>query len=85
MGCLHYVVPAGDVLGKAMEIAQKIAANGPLAVKAMRQSARACLGRPADDALRLELEFAAPVFQTEDAKEGPRAFMEKRSPVYRGR
>ncbi|MEE8302334.1 MAG: enoyl-CoA hydratase-related protein [Candidatus Tectomicrobia bacterium] len=85
LGFLNYVVPAGEVLAKAIEIAQKIAANGPLAVKAIRQSARACLGHPEDDALRMELELAAPVFQTEDAKEGPRAFMEKRSPVYRGR
>ena len=85
LGFLNYVVPTHELLAKSMEIAQKIAANGPLAVKAIRQSARACLGRPEEDALRMELEFAAPVFQTEDAKEGPRAFMEKRSPVYRGR
>ena len=85
LGFLNYVVPADEVLAKAIAIAQKIAANGPLAVKAIRQSARACLGQPEDDALRMELELAAPVFQTEDAKEGPRAFMEKRSPVYRGR
>ena len=85
LGFLNYVVPAGEVLAKAIEIAQKIAANGPLAVKAIRQSARACLGHPEDDALRMELELAALVFQTEDAKEGPRAFMEKRAPVYRGR
>lgn len=85
LGFLNYVVPAGEVLTKAMGIARKIAANGPLAVKAIRQSVRACLGHPEADALRMELELAAPVFQTEDAKEGPRAFMEKRSPVYRGR
>jgi enoyl-CoA hydratase len=85
LGFLNYVVPTNELLAKSMQIAQKIAANGPLAVKAIRQSARACLGRPEEDALRMELEFSAPVFQTEDAKEGPRAFMEKRSPVYRGR
>ncbi len=85
LGFLNHVVSAGEVLAKAREIAQKIAANGPLAVKAIRQSARACLGRPEDDALRMEREIAAPVFHTEDAKEGPRSFMEKRAPVYRGR
>ena len=85
LGFLNYVVPADELLTKSREIAQKIAANGPLAVKAIRQSARACLGRPEEDALRMELAFSAPVFQTEDAKEGPRAFMEKRAPVYRGR
>ncbi len=85
LGFLNYVVPAEELLAKSMEIAQKIAANGPLAVKAIRQSARACLGRPEEEGLRLELEFSAPVFDTEDAVEGPRAFMEKRAPVYRGR
>lgn len=78
------IVPADELLAKSIEIAQKIVGNGPLAVKAIRQSAQACLGRPEEDALRMELEFADPVFQTEDAQEGPRAFMEKRPPVYRG-
>lgn len=82
-GFLNHVT--GDVMGKAMEIAGKIAANGPLAVKAIRRSARACLGLPENEALKLETEISAPVFQTEDAKEGPRAFMEKRAPVYHGR
>ncbi len=83
LGFLNYVTD--DPLAKALEIAGKIAANGPLAVKAIRRSARACLGLPERAALDLEHEIAAPVFQTEDAKEGPRAFMEKRAPVYRGR
>ena len=82
-GFLNYVVD--DVLAKAMEIANKIAANGPLAVKAIRRSVKACLGKPEFDALQIENEISAPVFLTEDAKEGPRAFMEKRVPVYKGR
>ena len=83
LGFLNYVT--GDVMGKAMEIAAKIAANGPLAVKAIRRSARECLGKPEREALALENEISMPVFQTEDAREGPRAFMEKRLPVYHGR
>jgi len=82
-GFLNYVTD--DYMGKAMEIAEKIAANGPIAVRAIRRSARACLGVPELDALKLETELSAPVFKTEDAQEGPRAFMEKRKPVYRGR
>ncbi len=85
LGFLNYVVPADELMAKSMEIAQKIAANGPLAVKAIRQSARACLGRTEEEGLRMELDYSAPVFDTEDAVEGPRAFMEKRTPVYRGR
>ena len=68
-----------------MELAGKIAANGPIAVQAIRRSARACQGRPEEEAMKMESRFAAPVFRTEDAREGPRAFMEKRKPVYEGR
>lgn len=83
LGFLNYVTD--DVMGKAMEIAEKIAANGPLAVKAIRRSAKQCLGLAEQDALRLETQISAPIFQTEDAREGPRAFMEKRTPQYKGR
>jgi enoyl-CoA hydratase len=85
LGFLNYVVPAGQVLDRALEIAGKIAANGPIAVRAIRKSARACLGVPEQEALQIESQLSAPVFGTEDAREGPRAFMEKRQPVYRGR
>ena len=82
-GFLNYVTD--DAVGKAMEIAEKIAANGPLAVKAIRHSVKECLGKPEREALKIENEISAPIFQTEDAREGPRAFMEKRQPVYKGR
>ncbi|HBF99618.1 MAG TPA: crotonase/enoyl-CoA hydratase family protein, partial [Alphaproteobacteria bacterium] len=48
-------------------------------------SARECIGHPEKEALAMEAKFSAPVFQTEDAKEGPKAFMEKREPVFKGR
>ena len=83
LGFLNYVTD--DIMPKALEIAEKIASNGPLAVKAIRRSAKACLGLPEQEAMRLESEISGPVFQTEDAREGPRAFMEKRQPVYHGR
>ena len=82
LGFLNYVTE--DVMHKALEIAHKIAANGPLAVKAIRRSVKACLGKPEAEALALEVEISGPVFLTEDAKEGPRAFLEKRAPGYRG-
>lgn len=83
IGFLNYVTQ--DVKAKATEIAEKIAANGPIAVKAIRRSAKACLGVPEREAMKIETELSTPVFQTDDAKEGPRAFLEKRAPVYQGR
>lgn len=83
LGFLNYVTD--DVVGKAMDIAEKISANGPLAVKAIRRSVKECLGKPEAEGMKIESRISGPVFQTEDAKEGPKAFMEKRKPVYHGR
>ena len=84
-GFLNYVVEPAELMNKAMQIAEKLVANGPLAVQAIRKSAREVWGRPEEEALKLESTYSAPVFQTEDAIEGPKAFMEKRLPVYKGR
>jgi enoyl-CoA hydratase len=84
-GFLNYVVEPAELMNKAMQIAEKLAANGPIAVQAIRKSARQVWGHPEKEALKLESTFSAPVFQTEDAVEGPKAFMEKRAPVYKGR
>ncbi|NKC16082.1 MAG: crotonase/enoyl-CoA hydratase family protein [Gammaproteobacteria bacterium] len=84
LGFLNHLVAEDQVLDKAMEVARKIAANGPIAVRAIRHSARQCLGHPEAAALAMEREFSNPVFQTQDAVEGPRAFMEKRQPQYEG-
>jgi len=82
LGFLNYVVE--DPVAKAMEIANKIAANGPIAVKAIRKSVKECLGKPEGEAMQIESRISGPVFRTRDAQEGPRAFMEKRQPVYKG-
>ena len=84
-GFLNYVVEPTELMNKAIQIAEKLAANGPIAVQAIRKSAREVWGRPEEEALKLESTFSVPVFQTEDAIEGPKAFMEKRAPVYKGR
>jgi enoyl-CoA hydratase len=84
-GFLNYVVNDEDVLDKAFEIAGRIAANGPVAVRAIRQSVREAIGMSELNALERERELAAPVYRTEDAREGPRAFTEKRTPEFRGR
>jgi enoyl-CoA hydratase len=84
-GLIGHVVPKGTALQKALEIADAICANGPLAVKAVLRSLRETEGLPEDEALKIELEIGMRVFATEDAKEGPRAFAEKRTPNFTGR
>lgn len=85
VGLINKVVPQDNVMQAAMEYAAKLAKNGPIAVQAIRRSARECLGHPEKIGMDMEKKFAAPVFKTEDAVEGPRAFMEKREPVFKGR
>ncbi|MEU8828372.1 crotonase/enoyl-CoA hydratase family protein [Streptomyces sp. NPDC048636] len=83
IGLIGHVVEDGTALDKALEIAGLINANGPLAVEAVKASVYETAGMTEADGLRSELERGWPVFDTADAKEGSRAFAEKRPPVYR--
>jgi enoyl-CoA hydratase len=85
MGLIGHVVPDGQALARAMELAETVAANGPLAVRAMLQTIRDTEGMPENDAFALEAKLGIAVFQSDDAKEGPRAFKEKRKPNFKGR
>lgn len=85
IGLIGHVVPDGKALDKAMELAQMIAANGPLAVEAILKSVQETASLPEADALKLEFEIGWPIFSTEDSKEGPRAFAEKRAPQWKKR
>jgi enoyl-CoA hydratase len=84
-GFLNHVVPREELMDRALAIARRIAANGPLAVQAIRASVRACQGLPEEQALQLESQFAEPILHTLDAQEGPRAFLEERTPRFLGR
>ncbi len=83
-GLIGYVVPDGGALEKALEIAERIGACGPIAVQAVKRTLVESDGMHIDDALKLDLENGQPVFKTKDAKEGPTAFMEKRKPNFSG-
>lgn len=85
LGLVNYVTPADQVMAKAEELAAAIAANGPLAVKAIKQGVRRATGRPYEEGFKIENEVTRPVMKSRDAQEGPRAFMEKRKPNYQGR
>jgi len=84
-GFLNRVVPRERLMPTAEEIAIRIAENGPLAVQAIKRSVREGMGLSLKEALNKEMEIGLPTFMTEDAREGPRAFREKRKPVYKGR
>jgi len=84
MGLLNYVVPAEQLMDKALELASKLAANAPLAVQKVKEGVLRSSGLPLEQAYQVENEVSAVVMQSRDAREGPRAFKEKRSPVFIG-
>jgi enoyl-CoA hydratase/carnithine racemase len=84
-GVVNRLVPAGQALEAALELARQIAGNGPLAVQGTKRILSEGQGWPAEEAFARQWEVYAPIRASEDAKEGARAFTEKRAPVWRGR
>ena len=85
MGLLNEIVPRSQLLDHAREWASRIAENAPLAVAATKESAlRGLAAESFDEALRIEARISARILQTDDAREGPRAFTEKRAPRWTG-
>ncbi|GAC00002.1 MULTISPECIES: crotonase/enoyl-CoA hydratase family protein [Gordonia] len=83
-GLIGHVVEDGKALDKALELAEKIAANGPLAVQGILKTIRDTEGLHELDAFELDAKIGVSVFKSKDAKVGPRAFAEKRTPEFTG-
>jgi enoyl-CoA hydratase len=83
-GLINRLVPAGEALAAARELATKIAANAPLALAATKRIIVESADWPSAHAFAKQAEISAPVFGSKDAIEGAAAFAEKRPPVWRG-
>ncbi len=84
VGLVGHAVPDGEAMDKARALADKIAANGPLAVRGIKESIRAAAYLPEEEAFVKEMEIGMGVMASKDAREGPKAFLQKRPPVFTG-
>ena len=85
IGLVNEVVPAPDLHAAAQAMAERIAANAPLSVLAAKRTVALIAEMPLSRAYRAADEIWKPVYESEDAQEGPAAFSEKRRPVWKGR
>lgn len=85
IGLLNALVPAPDLMSHALGVADRIAANAPLAVRATLEGVRELSGMDLEQAYARQEEIGRPLRRTEDAREAQRAFVEKRPPRFEGR
>jgi enoyl-CoA hydratase len=85
MGLLNEVCRPADLMARAYDYAHRITANGPFAVRKTKESVLRGLATDMEEAYRIESEISGQVFSSEDAKEGPKAFAEKRLPNWQNR
>lgn len=84
IGLINEVVEPAEVLPRAEALAQRLVRNGPLAVRKIKETVLRTNGVPLNEAFEIENECSAAVMTSKDAREGPRAFREKREPVFTG-
>ena len=85
IGLVNKVVSREELMPTAEKLAKKLCSNGPLTVRAIKESAMRGLDLPLEHALRINSTLTHINHTTEDSMEGPRAFIEKREPQYKGR
>ncbi|MER5787368.1 crotonase/enoyl-CoA hydratase family protein [Streptomyces sp. NPDC001980] len=85
LGLVNRVVPEGQALEAALQLAGRVAENAPLAVRCAKAVASAAPGWPQDEVWRRQAPFSDAVFASQDAQEGARAFVERREPRWTGR
>jgi enoyl-CoA hydratase len=85
IGLINEIVEPDQLLVRARQIADRIASNGPLAVCSIKEGMQSGSGRPMQDSLDIERRLLVRVLASEDSREGPRAFMEKRTPNFTGK
>ncbi len=83
-GLVTELVPHGEVLDRAMAVAQTVALSAPLALAAAKEAVVTTSGTPLEEAYRIETGLRDRIAATNDAREGPRAFLEKREPRWTG-
>jgi len=84
IGLVNKVTSPGGLLDEAVAVARRIAENGPLAVRTIKEVVLRTSGIPLEDAYAIEDAGAAVIMRSSDAREGPRAFLEKRKPRFQG-
>jgi enoyl-CoA hydratase/carnithine racemase len=85
IGLVSEVVPPDELMDAARRLAKAITVNAPIATRLAKEAIHKGFDLPLEDGLRLEVDLSTLIAQTEDAKEGPRAFAEKRPAVWQGR
>jgi enoyl-CoA hydratase/carnithine racemase len=85
LGLVNAAVPASEVVKAAEDLAARILKGAPMSVTFIKEAVTKGLELPLEEGLRLEADLSALIATTEDSKEGPRAFSEKRAPVWKGK
>jgi enoyl-CoA hydratase/carnithine racemase len=85
LGLVNAAVPASEVVKAAEDLAARILKGAPMSVTFIKEAVTKGLELPLEEGLRLEADLSALIATTEDSKEGPRAFAEKRAPVWKGK